>query len=74
MGGLILTLAFRKCFGTVPELFPEMILFLTLVAEQASSRNVPCRFVPGTFPEELCLGHASKLLQARKGEAYELRD
>ena len=41
MGALILTLTFRKCSETFPEMFREMFLFLTLVPEQACSRNVP---------------------------------
>ena len=75
MGGMILTLTFRDCSGNVPgncsvpnpssgrDLFLERSL--GLFQEQSA------RPVPGTFLEELFLEHAPKLLQARKGEAYE---
>ena len=44
MGVPTLTLMFRKCSGHLPVMFREMLLFLTLVPEQA------CSTVPGTFP------------------------
>ena len=44
MGAMILTLMFRKFSGNVPELFREMILFLTLVPERKCSGNFPVMF------------------------------
>ena len=63
---------FRKISGKFPEMFREMLLFLTLVPEQACPGTFP-RPVPGTFLEELFLEHAHKLPRTIKGEAYELQ-